>query len=1643
MGLPGGAAKAGKPDLLAVASSLRWVRPDLTAALADHVLEWASLVGERDLWLTAAGWALNARLATGDGRTMASDIVEELPRWGAAPLAGPSAHRLRVELALAAGRVGERDLARSLVAPVTADATAPEAQADAFCVLARCAVDDAPDLVADALRRAEQAWSQVEAPYGEIGAASVALIRAAAQRAADRPDTAVEHAAEGLARLERSRGSDTPGTPSAHLAAALAAEWISALLDAGRVDEAREGCLPLMPRLSEPARPSRHLARLRLTVARTVTTGGVEPGTVEALEQAARDAADSDVPDLEAVCRSALAAVQAKAGRSVAAQEAMRLGDAAEIRDSDRTGRLRATLAALPAATLSADEPAKAEEGGRSAGRNGAVHPTDPLNDDLHGEWTAGWNDASAECPIGDLLFRSLRSGPNGTGHAEEDVAESDPLGAVWSDSSRPGDSWLEGDWAGESAPPTSNGRRGSRLDGRPEDREPTRADSPSSGSGADLIAGSRRGSRDRTQAEQRNDARRTGADSSSGPGRDLFAFGRREGLGRSERDPRQDDKPTGAGDDLFEPGSRVRGRSSVDPQDDLATGADHVIDRARRRRNGSGSPRTENGLRDEDPLTGLDWLNGGSNGAGRNWSRFDRRTGADRVNGRSGRGRSDGPDDGMLTSAEWLAGASRKEFGTSPAGRGPSDAEDDRPFSADRSAEGLDGGARGGAGLRDRGRPEHNSLTAEDWLTGRSSSGVRRNGRGSARSGRDRQDEQPPTGASNGRSLRNGLANVRRIGRDNRDRQHDDSLTGVDWLAAGPRRDELGSGSHSGGDRHHDAPLTGADWLAGDLHGDVLGTSGRRGGRSDDDLLRGERGGADSRSAGTHSSDERERPTNGTSGSWSRRRDGGGRGADRASRGLGRSRDDQGGDASGGRGRRDEPGPGRADAPRNGRRKHRLDDPWATGQWSIVPSADEQGGGVRKGRRNGSSDAGSAAMEPTPERESAVSAVANPEAWLNAALADLERIRKRSNPADAAPAPAAPDVEGSVVAIDVVRDGRRFAGKRAAAVVRSLADRLIDRLPPGARLRFDEADALSVVLSGWEHGDAVAWMHRTLPGLLSGVTSGEDMPGAHLRAAVHDADGPVGAQIMQRLDSVTSRSATPERKHVGQAGNGRSAHGTWGDLGAAARSAARDTGTVNGSSRRRSRESSPGRTRDSDRGEPSDLPRNGATAAHSLQDSRREDSSEGPGKGAPSARSTRNAGREYPSDAPGNGASAFRSPGDAGGEGSGDGLGKGASAVGSPGDIGGNRFGDALGDGASAFRSTRGASGEGSGDARGKGAPSARSTRNAGREYPSDAPGNGASAFRSPGDAGGEGSGDGLGKGAPSARSTRNAGRETSSDAPGDTHDAGPDDVRDGPENGGWAVRSTHAVHDADHEESGDAPAEGTSRSGSQHGGALRGSSNRTAGRDGSSVDAASDESFSPGGSDVRDSSAAGSQGTRASGSAAGVSEPSGARSQRAGRESGSSTKSGLDAAEASGGGSRGKRVSGTGAKNGAGRRSGAGALNGSARDADPAASSRARGSGEGSRSADTSSGDTGKPSPSGGVTERDSGGESGAGGRHEADGRTPFRAAGEAGSEGNRHRRDGTENPSRPAQEEIQSTEGLGIADLLAGALAAYRGI
>jgi hypothetical protein len=116
----------------------------------------------------------------------------------------------------------------------------------------------------------------------------------------------------------------------------------------------------------------------------------------------------------------------------------------------------------------------------------------------------------------------------------------------------------------------------------------------------------------------------------------------------------------------------------------------------------------------------------------------------------------------------------------------------------------------------------------------------------------------------------------------------------------------------------------------------------------------------------------------------------------------------------------------------------------------------------------------------------------------------------------------AAPDAVGCVVVVDVVRAGA--AQSEVGGLLREVGERVTRRIPTGARLRGEaDGSALSVVLSGRQRSVAVDWMHQTLPAVFAEVAD-LDTPspwptGTALRAAVHDTNGPVGAQLLQRLD--------------------------------------------------------------------------------------------------------------------------------------------------------------------------------------------------------------------------------------------------------------------------------------------------------------------------------------------------------------------------------------------------------------------------------------------------------------------------------------------------------------------------------------------
>jgi hypothetical protein len=71
-------------ELLASAVALRWSRPDLTAAVAEHVA--GTWVADNRTWVAATGWLVHGRATVGDGREHASDALTELLSRDPAPV---------------------------------------------------------------------------------------------------------------------------------------------------------------------------------------------------------------------------------------------------------------------------------------------------------------------------------------------------------------------------------------------------------------------------------------------------------------------------------------------------------------------------------------------------------------------------------------------------------------------------------------------------------------------------------------------------------------------------------------------------------------------------------------------------------------------------------------------------------------------------------------------------------------------------------------------------------------------------------------------------------------------------------------------------------------------------------------------------------------------------------------------------------------------------------------------------------------------------------------------------------------------------------------------------------------------------------------------------------------------------------------------------------------------------------------------------------------------------------------------------------------------------------------------------------------------------------------------------------------------
>ncbi|SDF38932.1 hypothetical protein [Pseudonocardia oroxyli] len=345
--------------LTTVAASLRWSRPDLTAGLAEHAAE---VTPETDpVWLLASGWRAHGLAATGDGRTVIAEVLEQLARRGVEPAVADGA-RLVVEVASVSQENGDTGVARRLAQQaLTLAVGSAEVRLDARLVLIRCAVSagEAASTVDALLSRAR---ADADALAGSVARAAVELV--AATVALDRAASvaAVEAATEGLRVLDGAGGRRA--APS--LYDALLAHRIAALLEAGRRAEAHgvaRGAL-----VAAPGRANAQAARLRLAVARATSEDEAATGT--ALAEAADLAAVVDLPGLEAACRTALAELAERTGALDVALREMRAGMAAEQRDKERGRRHRELVADFEAAL------------GRRGARSTDVRPADRLLDE-------------------------------------------------------------------------------------------------------------------------------------------------------------------------------------------------------------------------------------------------------------------------------------------------------------------------------------------------------------------------------------------------------------------------------------------------------------------------------------------------------------------------------------------------------------------------------------------------------------------------------------------------------------------------------------------------------------------------------------------------------------------------------------------------------------------------------------------------------------------------------------------------------------------------------------------------------------------------------------------------------------------------------------------------------------------------------------------------------------------------------------------------------------------------------------------------------------------------------------------------------------------------------------------------------------
>lgn len=980
-------------DLLAAAEAVLPERPDLASGLAEHVMAGFAAVGDSAGWLAAAGVVVAAGGRLGDGRRVAVRVLADVPRWVAAALSAPAAHRLRVELALLAAGAGETDMVRRLVAPVLDAESGPRVHAAARIALARSTADPAEG--AAALRAAREQCSDDAA--GRALRAEIALVSAAIARHDCAPSSAFEFAEEGLRLLT---GGASPAGDD--LRVSLVAESIAGLLDAGDAPQARARAVAGAELLESTRGPRRQRALLRLTVASAFAASRETSATVAALSAAAQEAAESDAPDLESVCRAALGVIHEKAGRLDAALAETTAGVEAQRRDRDRAVRFADAVGAV----LDQDVPA-------------APEPTPPSSVADGISWLAGsvWAapvDEGAAPSGGQPDVGRVPAGQTATGRSTHATAWT---GAAWS-TDVPRDTGEEFDHVADPPAPDLNGHLREPGTGRHAKPDDAGALPEFAASAESLVPGGRR-----HRTTEPVGTGRTGADADrhARPERDLAVAA-----------------PLGDGD----VGLPERGAGTDDADPDGRPALDQA--------------EAEGRAQQPDP-----W----------GWTAARVDAGGSGLPGR-------GPSDVGI--GGWAAPRGSSGTGSSAPGASVTSSSAPGPSAAGASVAGPSAAGASVAGPSAAGPSGTGPSVTGPSGTG--SSGTGSSGTGPSGTGPSAAGRSAPDPSATGSSA-------------------------TDPSATEPPATEPPADTATG----RDADPLSPDWtpLAGqDDDGAASSTDPAEPSVDSDDVQEWMR----------TALDELDRV-------WGP-----------LSRGGGAANPDPGPPADG-------PAPEQvvppappatvprdalsAVAPRPTTAPERLPRPPAAPSTEAPGSPEVDGGGGHP--RPGDADRSGTADRGTPD----------------------------------------PGAVGCAVVVDLARDGRRFAGLRAATVIGEVAGLVEGHLPQGARQRFDEPHVLALALPGWTGPAATRWMYRSLPGLLAGFTASEDIPGVQLRATVHDVDGPVGAQLLHRIDVARPaqggrHGATAERSAFRSTGPvPRSAHPTPG--GDAPPAAGRDRRAVAG----------------------------------------------------------------------------------------------------------------------------------------------------------------------------------------------------------------------------------------------------------------------------------------------------------------------------------------------------------------------------------------------------------------------------------------------------------------------------------------------